>query len=70
MAGTPATTVFDYAIDAFELNRLYGVPFLRNEASIRVLEKAGYRREGIMQRSAIKDGQVLDQALYAYIATP
>lgn len=56
-----------YAFDTFDLTRLYAVPFLRNPASMTVLEKAGYQREGIMRRSAIKDGQVLDQALYAYI---
>lgn len=54
-----------YAFSAFDLTRLYAVPFLRNTASINVLEKAGYQREGIMRRSAIKDGQVVDQALYA-----
>ncbi|AUD07485.1 GNAT family N-acetyltransferase [Spirosoma pollinicola] len=56
-----------YAADEFKLTRLYAVPFLRNTASMKVLEKAGYQREGIMRRSAIKDGQVIDQALYAYI---
>ena len=59
----------DYAFATFELTRLYAVPFIHNRASIKVLEKAGYQREGVMRRSAIKDGQVVDQALYAYIAT-
>lgn len=58
-----------FAFSEFALTRLYAVPFLHNQASIRVLEKAGYQREGIMRRSAIKDGQVVDQALYAYIET-
>lgn len=56
-----------YAFSEFELTRLYAVPFLRNSASIKVLEKAGYQCEGIMRRSAIKDGQILDQALYACV---
>ena len=30
-----------------------------------MLEKAGYAREGVMSRSAIKEGIVLDQVLYA-----
>jgi [ribosomal protein S5]-alanine N-acetyltransferase len=55
----------DYAFSAFELTRVFAVPFLRNPASVRVLENAGYIREGVMRRSAIKDGVVLDQALYA-----
>jgi RimJ/RimL family protein N-acetyltransferase len=32
---------------------------------MRVLEKCGYVREGTMRRSAIKEGVVLDQVLYA-----
>ncbi|NIP58651.1 MAG: N-acetyltransferase, partial [Gemmatimonadetes bacterium] len=33
----------------------------------RVLEKAGYELEGRMRKSAIKDGEILDQLLYAYV---
>jgi RimJ/RimL family protein N-acetyltransferase len=29
------------------------------------LEKAGYAREGVLRRSAIKDGTILDQVLFA-----
>jgi len=56
----------DYALAAFPgLNRLYAVPFLRNLRSQRVLEKAGFRREGILSESAVKDGVLESQALYA-----
>lgn len=54
-----------HAFQEFRLTRIYAVPFARNEASLRVLEKAGYKLEGIMRRSAIKDGEILDQYLYA-----
>jgi ribosomal-protein-alanine N-acetyltransferase len=47
------------------LTRLFAVPFASSPASIRVLEKCGYNREGIMRRSAIKEGVVIDQVLYA-----
>jgi RimJ/RimL family protein N-acetyltransferase len=50
-----------------ELQRLYAVPFSWNPASARVLEKAGYLREGTLRRSAIKDGHVLDQWMYAIV---
>ncbi|MVM33135.1 GNAT family N-acetyltransferase [Spirosoma sp. HMF4905] len=67
---TTALRVFtDYAIPEFALNRIYAVPFLRNSASIKVLEKVGYQREGVMRRSAVKDGQVIDQVMYAYIVS-
>lgn len=67
--GTATLKAFtQYAFRTFDLTRLYAVPFLNNQASIQILEKAGYQREGIMRRSAIKHGQVLDQALYAYVS--
>lgn len=50
-----------------ELRRLYAVPYSSNPASARVLAKAGYRREGTLRQSAIKDGQVLDQWMYAIL---
>jgi RimJ/RimL family protein N-acetyltransferase len=47
------------------LNRLFALPFARNAPSLRVLEKAGYRREGLLRGSAEKEGQLLDQLLFA-----
>lgn len=64
---TALRTVTAYAFGHFGLQRLYAVPFARNAASARVLEKAGYQYEGTMRRSAIKDGVVLDQLLYACV---
>jgi RimJ/RimL family protein N-acetyltransferase len=55
----------EYAFTEFGLTRVYAVPYARNAASIRVLEKAGYVCEGVLRRSAIKDGEVLDQLMYA-----
>jgi [ribosomal protein S5]-alanine N-acetyltransferase len=54
-----------YGFETFGLTRIFAVPFANNPASMRVLEKAGYLREGVMRRSAIKEGVVLDQVLYA-----
>lgn len=56
-----------FALRRFQLSRIFAVPFLPNAASCRVLEKTGYVREGILRRSAVKDGVLLDQALYAYV---
>ena len=49
----------------FDVMRLYALPFADNLASVRVLEKAGYVLEGHLRQSAIKDGRVRDQLLYA-----
>ncbi|HLA14530.1 MAG TPA: GNAT family protein [Gemmatimonadaceae bacterium] len=47
--------------------RLFALPFVDNSGSIRVLEKAGYVREGILKCSSVKYGKPRDQALYARI---
>lgn len=57
--------VTEYGFEHFSLTRVYALPFVTNVASHRVLEKAGYVREGLLRRSAIKDGVVLDQVLFA-----
>jgi ribosomal-protein-alanine N-acetyltransferase len=54
-----------YGFEAFGLTRIFAIPFASSSASIRVLKKCGYVREGTMRRSAIKEGIVLDQALYS-----
>lgn len=56
-----------YAFRELDLLRVFAVPFVRNSASARVLERAGYRLEGTMRCSAVKDGEVLDQHLYAAV---
>ena len=50
-----------------ELRRIYAVPYATSTASAHILEKAGYRLEGRMRQSAIKDGHVLDQLMYAIL---
>jgi RimJ/RimL family protein N-acetyltransferase len=61
--------VTDYAFRELDLLRVFAVPFAHNAASVRVLEKAGYQREGTMRCSAVKAGVILDQYLYAVVRT-
>ena len=69
--GSEALQTFTtYTLDTFGLCRIFAVPFLGNQASIRVLERAGYQCEGIMRKSAIKNGVLLDQALCAFVCSP
>ncbi|MFN8177837.1 MAG: GNAT family N-acetyltransferase [bacterium] len=62
--------VTEHAIRAHALTRVFAVPYEWNPASFRVLEKAGYACEARMRRSAIKDGKVIDQRLYAFVPEP
>ena len=48
-----------------DIIRIYAEPFAYNMGSRRVLEKSGFKLEGIMKNNAVKNGQVLDMALYA-----
>jgi len=60
----------EYAFEEFGLVRIYAEPYAHNEASSRVLEKAGFALEGRMRCNVIKDGKIIDQLLYAKIRTP
>jgi RimJ/RimL family protein N-acetyltransferase len=64
----PAFTRWAFA--EFELIRIEAIVFEWNPASARVLEKAGFVREGTLRRSAIKDGQIIDRWMYAYVVEP
>jgi RimJ/RimL family protein N-acetyltransferase len=59
-----------HAIAVHGLARVYALPFEWNAASCRVLEKCGYVLEARMRRSAIKDGKIIDQFLYAQVVKP
>lgn len=56
-----------FVFDTFPLVRIYAEPYATNASSCRVLEKAGFALEGRLRSSVIKDGQILDQLLYARI---
>ena len=59
--------VTEYAFQTQNLLRLFALPFANNTGSIRVLEKAGYEREGLLRRSSVKFGEPRDQLLYSRI---
>jgi len=59
--------VTDHAFSHYDVCRLYAHVFDWNRASARVLEKAGYEFEGRLKKSVIKDGQTIDQLMYAMI---
>lgn len=56
-----------YAFANFDLVRLYATVFEWNRASARVLEKSGFKLEGRLERSVIKDGKIIASLLYALV---
>jgi [ribosomal protein S5]-alanine N-acetyltransferase len=59
--------VTDHVFEAHHILRLFALPFADNAGSIRVLEKAGYQREGLLRSSSVKQGAVRDQWMYARV---
>ncbi len=57
----------DYIWRETDLVRLYAGIFAFNAASGRVLEKAGFRRVGILEKAAFKNGKFIDKVLYELI---
>jgi RimJ/RimL family protein N-acetyltransferase len=56
--------VAPYVLQRFTLPRLQAPVFEWNPASMRVLEKCGFQREGVLRCSIRKDGKLIDQVLY------
>lgn len=55
----------DYILGHFDLVRLEAPVFEWNPSSMRVLEKCGFIREGVLRKSIEKDGEIIDAVLYA-----
>lgn len=58
------------AMDALELERVHAGVYSNNPSSMRVLEKAGFTREGVQRRAVIKRGEILDLVMYARLRAP
>jgi ribosomal-protein-alanine N-acetyltransferase len=61
------TMLTDHAFAELKLLRLFALPFEQNVGSIRVLEHAGYVREGVLRASSVKYGEPRNQVLYAKV---
>jgi RimJ/RimL family protein N-acetyltransferase len=54
-----------YAFERFPFERLQATVFSWNPASARVLEKCGFKLEGVLRRSVVKGDRVGDSLVYA-----
>ncbi len=57
----------EFAFAEFDLVRIDANVYEWNPASARVLEKAGYECEGRLRKSITKDGQTIDEWVYATV---
>jgi RimJ/RimL family protein N-acetyltransferase len=66
--GTEAVTIFvDYLFLSRDLVRIQATTDLRNIASQRILEKVGFKREGIIRKSMFIRGEWRDLQLYSIL---
>ncbi|MCH5206117.1 MAG: GNAT family N-acetyltransferase [Oscillospiraceae bacterium] len=59
--------ICEYVFDNSDIVRIYAEPFAFNTASCRVLEKAGFRFEGVLKSNAVKNGEIVDMKMYALV---
>lgn len=64
------TQLCDKLFAETDILRIYAEPFAHNIGSRRVLEKSGFRLEGILNNNAVKNGRMLDMAMYSRTREP
>jgi RimJ/RimL family protein N-acetyltransferase len=60
--------VSGHALSRLGFARIEAMVYEWNPASMRVLEKCGFVREGVMRKSVFKDGELIDSVMYARVA--
>jgi ribosomal-protein-alanine N-acetyltransferase len=55
----------EFAFRTYDINRVFARPFGNNPASQRVLEKAGFKQEARLAETIFKNGEYLDELIYA-----
>lgn len=68
LATAAALAFKEHLVRSGRFARLQAPVFAWNPASMRVLEKLGFRREGVLRNSVSKDGELIDSVMYAYTA--
>jgi len=59
--------ITEYGFTELELMRIYTGIYEYNTASMRVLEKCGFIKEGIFKKAIVKNNQILDEHRYSKI---
>ena len=66
---TAAKLITDYGFNKLQLVRIHTGVFEYNAGSMRVLEKCGYKKDCIFEKSVIKNGQIWNEHRYSKITT-
>lgn len=55
----------EYGFKTFDINRIFARPFSINPGSQRALEKAGFKLEARFEKALFKNGDYIDELIYA-----
>lgn len=67
IATTSVKLITQYAFDQLDFIRLHTGVFEYNTASMKVLEKCGYRKDGVFEKAIIKNGRIWDEHRYSIL---
>ena len=59
--------ICEYGFKELDLVRIYAQVFEYNTASMKVLEKTGFKKEAIFRKAVMKNGKIYDEYVYAKI---
>ncbi len=57
--------VVEIAFNEFNIERVFARPFGTNKASQKVLEKCGFTLESVLKKTIFKNGEYMDELIYA-----
>ena len=57
--------IVEFGFRTYDINRIFAKTFGTNRASQRVLEKAGFQLECRFEKTLFKNGEFLDELIYA-----
>ena len=58
-------TVVNHIFGNFNIKKIIALPFATSEASMKALEKAGFKKEATISKGVIKNGKILDYYIYS-----
>ncbi len=67
LASKSVKLLTNYAFKKYKLKRISAMGRVKNKASARVLEKAGYKCEGILRKNKYVNGKYLDDMIWARV---
>ncbi len=62
--------ILDHGFNELKLIRIYAGVFEYNVASMKVLEKNGFQKEGIAKKAIVKNGEIYDEHRYSILNAP